>query len=315
MKTKSLALFLLLMIFNFFSCSADGSRDEPTNPQPGEIEGYMQYASEGSYPQGEIVYVDANLKPTTKEKARLYMKRELLGRQLVWNDGSSYDYWKDKQYFQDTPIINYIYHYYDIRDNKRYFTTQASELEGKNYYIFHGLAFWSHKNDIVKLNGGYQFGKLNGDFAAISENGEVTERFWYTNGTRGPITLKKEDFYTPAVAKWEAELEIDHYMRKTHVYHLKADGTLEFYQNGYMRQSLDGPWQLWTSNDNPPQGLWKYTKKTDNTGEVEFYYKGVLIMKADAKIINANELSLRSTYIDKQYDQKNVGKELIFKKS
>lgn len=313
MEIKKIVFTLLIVLGVFaFSCNTDsGSRDDV----PIQDGVNLNVASEGTYPNADVVYLDANLKSVSKDKARFYLKKQLLGKQLVPNDAVTYDYWKDKQYFKDTPIVNYIYHYYDIQDNKLYFSANASELEGYTHYIFHGLAMWVQKNGKTKLTGGYAYGKLHGDFALGDENGQVLERFWYTNGVKGSVILKKEDFHPSMVAKWvnEPDKNSNSLYIQTPVYNLKEDGTLEFYQNTYNRYGQAESWALIHSGDNSPEkGLWKYIKKTDNSGAMEFYYQGKLAMKTDVKIVSAKEITLKSTYLDKQFDQTSLGKELKF---
>ncbi len=312
MQFKKIAFALLIIAISTYSCAKDNLGDDPQDTNPKENGINMSLASEGTYPDAERVYLDANLKSASKDKASFYLKKQLLGKQLVPNDAVTYDYWKDKQYFKDTPIINYIYHYYDVKDDKLYFSANASELEGYTHYIFDGLAMWVQKNGKTRLTGGYSYGKLHGDFALGDENGDVLERFWYTNGVKSSVILKKEDFHSSMVARWEAELENDGYLKVTQVYDLKGEGTLEFYQSSYIKNRTTGEWMRATSNTDNPKGLWKYVKKTDNSGTLEFYYRGVLAMKTDVKIMNAKEITLKSTYLDKQFDQKDLGKELRF---
>lgn len=311
MQFKKLVLGLLTISLSICSCAKENSGK--TSPETANENGInMNLASEGTYPDAESVYLDANLKSVSKDKARFYLKKQLLGKQLVPNDDVTFDYWKDKQYFKNTPIVNYIYHYHDVADDKLFFSANASELEGFTHYIFNGLAMWVQKSGKTKQTGGYSYGKLHGDFALGDENGNVIERFWYTYGAKGSVILKKEDFYAPLTGKWEAELENDGYLKVTQVYDLKGEGTLEFYQVSYIKNRTTGEWMQATSNTDNPKGLWKYTKKTDTSGALEFYYRGIVAMKSDVKIVNKKEIVLKSTYLDKQFDQKSLGKELRF---
>ncbi|MCU7693721.1 hypothetical protein ACFSPU_05190 [Haoranjiania flava] len=306
---KILFVLLIVAITNYFCAKDRFEKENLDTTSTSEVN--INIASEGKYPDADVVYLNGNLQSTTKDKAKYYLKKQLLGRQLVPNDAVTYDYWKDKQYFKNTPIINYIYNYHDVKDNKLYFSSNASELEGFTDYIFHGLAMWVQKNGKIKLHGGYYYGKLHGNFALGDESGNVVERFWYTHGKKGAVVLNKEDFYTPVFGKWEAELKNDGYYRNTQVYNLKPDGTLEFFQNSYVK--VNNSWGLWTSETEPPTGLWKYIKNTDDTGTLEFYYNGLLAMKSNLKFLNKKEILLKSTYLDKQFDQKDLGKELRFR--
>lgn len=318
MKLKAFAFALSMSVLSLYSCQRDQVSEngtETVTPPPSTSTGLnLNIAAEGTYPNSDVVYVDENFKSVSKDKAKFYLKKQLLGKQLVPNNDITFDYWKDKQYFSNTPIVNYIYHYHDIKDDKLFFSANASELEGYTHYIFHGLTMWVQKNDKLKLTGGFAYGKLHGDFGLYDDAGDILERYWYTNGVKGSVILKKADFYAPLQGKWEADLENDGYFRKTQVYDLKSDGTLEFYQASYIKNRTSGAWELWSSNTDTAKGLWKFVKKTDTTGEGEFYYKGLLAMKTDVKILSPKDISLKSTYLDKMFDQSSLGTELKFSK-
>lgn len=124
-------LIILTLLFFSISCAQKSHQLDILNLQ-----------AEGTYNnKAEKIFVDRSLKETSRSNASFYLKKELLGRDLVFNDSDTGNYWKDRAYFKDTPIVRYIYKYFDPTDDKLVFAAFVAEYEGQRHYIFDGMAF------------------------------------------------------------------------------------------------------------------------------------------------------------------------------
>lgn len=275
------------------------------------IEGFR---SSGSYQRNtDKIYVDKSLKQTTKSTAVYYLQKELIGRELAYNDRDTGNYWEDRAYFKDTPIIRYVYKYFDVRDNKLVFAASASEFEGQPHYIFHGMAFTANKNDKVKHKVNYQYGKLHGELAEYNSDGSFKNRKLYKNGQltqfrQSPASLN-EAFY----GKWEATIPSSEDWTETDLINIyKEDGTIEAYNNMYYkngserRQTMDG-------SDTSVTGYWIYQPKSADSGIVEYYMDGELLQKNEVVFPDSNTMKIIVVYYNKNFGKSSFT-ELTFKR-
>jgi len=299
---SQLLLVTTTILFSVMACS---NQEEVTTEENGsqthpELGVNVNLASYGNYPiTGERVYVDQNLNPVSKDKAVYYLEKELLGRDLVPNDEDTGNYWEDKKYFKDTPIINYIYKYHRVDNNQIAFAANASELEGTTQYLFNGLAFW-YEGDKVKVKGGYSVGDLDGEFLVYNPDGKVKGEYGFNRGNFYSNMQPPESIYTPLIGLWEAELHNDHNFKlRTQVYDLKDNGSMEFYHNIYYGDMSDNPkWELSTyGQDTKAKGSWKFLKGVENSGVMELYYKGEIAIRSDINMASDNELTMKITFI------------------
>lgn len=147
----------LLLCLPWVACSQD-AKNVAANPET--------FYSSGTY-NGSTIYTDKNLKQTSKANAVYYVEKELLGRDLVPNDANTGQYWEDRKYFKNTPIIRYIYKYRRVANDKLAHAFSVGNWEGTGQFIFDGMAFSANDKDTVILKMNYTGGKLNGEVAAL----------------------------------------------------------------------------------------------------------------------------------------------------
>ena len=204
-RPKFWVLLILPMLLQLMSCSKDSNANPENQVQPDLKLGFdTSFATFGEYVKTEDkVYVDKNLRQVEKSKAVYYLKRDLLGRDIVPNDDETGNYWEDRKYFKGTPILLFFYEYYRIDNNQLHFAVNVSELENTNTYMFHGKALWA-SNDKPLAQGAYSIGELDGDFTVYNANGSVKDQFGFDRGRKYSNMQKPEDVYKPLVGKWEA---------------------------------------------------------------------------------------------------------------
>jgi hypothetical protein len=312
-------LMAVVILFSTIACSNEdevGLESDKTQVHP-ELGVNISLSAYGNYPiTGEKIYVDKNLNPVSKSKAIYYLEKELLGRDLVPNDDVTGNYWEDKKYFKNTPIINYIYIYHRVDNDNIEFAANASELEGTTQYLFNGLAFW-YEGDKVKVKGGYFVGDLDGEFIVYNSDGTVKGEYGFDRGRFYSNMQDTENIYTPLIGLWEAELYNDNnFQLRTQVFDLKNNGSMEFYHNIYYGDMSENPkWELSEyGQDTKAKGSWKFSKGTGNTGVMEFYYKGEIAMCSDIYLVSDNELTMKITLISPFFNSEYgyVGLELRF---
>ena len=187
--------------------------------------------------------------------------------------------------------------------------------------MFDGTVIWTYKddddifeNDQIKLIGSYALGKLDGNFTAYDEKGNVTDRFGFNEGKRYSNTQDASKIYKPFIGYWEGEIQKETFSGKAQVYDLKRDGSMEFYRNNYYKTDLDSDWLL--DDDTTYQtigtGTWTYQPKTNNSGILTFGYRGKEATKAEVSIINDNQIILKETWVSDIFSKEDIGKEIMF---
>ena len=264
--------------------------------------------SAGKYNRGtDKIYVDRTLKQTSKTSAAYYLQKDLLGADMVPNDGNTGNYWEDRAYFKDTPIVRYIYKYFDVKDNKLTFAASVAEYKGQPNYIFDGLAFFSNKQNKVtgKLN--YKIGKLNGEVAEFNEDGRFASRKLYKSGKPTGVIQDAKSLNQYFIGTWHSEMPTGADWQQTVLVNkFKDDGTIDsyrnmFYVNGsHKMQTMDG-------SSNPFETFWLYKPSGNSTGSIEFYDKnGELVQRSDVKIKDQNNASLTVSYTNPKYGSSEV---------
>lgn len=297
-------MFLSIAFVSSLMARAQGS--EQINPAAVQSVGKYNMHS-------DKIYVDKSLKETSQSNGAYYLQKQLLGNQMVYNDSNTGNYWQDKAYLKNTPINQYIYKYFDIKDNKIVFAASASEYERTPDYMFHGMAFKSNKNNIVTNKFYYKYGKIDGEFAEYNDDGTFKSRKLYKEGKatdflQTPQSLDKKFFGTwearvPSKADWQEEYLINIY---------KDDGSIEAYKNMFYTNEF-GKMQTMDGSNSKTVAYWIYKPNTGDSGQLEYYYNGELYEKADIRFKDTNTMQARSTYVNPKYGSIENA-ELIFKR-
>lgn len=285
--------FLIILTLLFFSISC---------AQKSHQLDILTLQAEGTYNnKAEKIFVDRSLKETSRSNASFYLKKELLGRDLVFNDSDTGNYWKDRAYFKDTPIVRYIYKYFDPTDDRLVFAASVAEYQGQPNYIFDGMAFSANKKNIVIHKMDYRTGKLHGEFAEYNDDGSFKERLLYKNGQRTTFYQTPESLNKDFIGTWVAVVPSEVDWQETELINtFKDDGTIESYKNMYYKneeqrmQTMDG-------SDSPAKGLWIYQSSSQQSGVVEFYMNGDLIQKNEVRFPDKNKMEIKVIYYNKNY--------------
>ena len=249
---------------------------------------------------GDKIYVDANLKQTSKSNAVYYLEKDVLGTDLVLNDSNTGNYWQDYRYFQDTPVVRFIYYYYNIKDGTKAFVAKAAEWQGKPTYLFDGLAFFQ-KGEEVTAYMNYKGGKLDGEYVEVNEDRSLKFRKIMKDGKETDFYQTSESIDPYFVGKWQMlrpPKPDDSYNKKTYlVNEYKADGSIEAYENihydeinGWSAGSLEGL--------NKSKGFWKFKRTGENTGIMEVYFNGRLFERDEMIMKDRNTLVHKVIYTD-----------------
>lgn len=269
--------------------------------------------SEGLYNSASTIYTDAQLRQSTKDKAIYYLKKDMIGQDLVLNDSDTGDYWKDLKYFKDTPIVRYIYNYKSLTNNQTKISTTAAEIKGQSNYLFDGMAFTTDSNEVPNKKFFFVRGVLDGDVTEY-KNGKEINKYGYSNGKIYTNKQNKDSIYTPMIGFWEAELENNgNFSLHTLVNDFKEDGSMETYKNIYYSKDMFADPVEWEITDYS-EGLeleasWVYSPKTENTGVLKTYLKWELYEIDDIRFLNQDKISMKATYCIKPEE---IGKEYIF---
>ena len=309
--------FLPLLMLQLISCSKDSNANPEDQIQPDLKLGFdTSFATFGDYQKNDDkVYVDKNLRQVDKNKAVYYLKRELLGRDIVPNDDETGNYWEDRKYFKGTPVLLFFYEYYRVDNNQLHFAVNVSELEGTTTYMFHGKALWA-ANDKPLAQGAYSIGELDGDFTVFNPNGSIKDQFGFDRGRKYSNMQKPEDVYKPLVGKWEAKVAQDgNFKLVTQVYELNGNGSMNFYPMTYLGGG--GATAQWRPVDGElikTLGSWKYSGQSSNSGSMEIFFKGNGILKGNVQIISPTHFKLKPVSVDEKFKNENSMNELIFQK-
>lgn len=264
--------------------------------------------SAGIYNKGtDKIYVDKTLKQTSKANAAYYLEKELLGADLVPNDSNTGNYWQDRAYFKDTPIVRYIYKYFDVKDNKLAFAASVAEYKGQPNYIFDGTAFFANKQDKVSSKLCYETGKLNGEVAEYNEDGSFASRKLYKNGKPTGVIQDAKSLNQYFIGTWHSDIPTGVDWQQTVLVNIfKDDGTIDSYRNMFYvndsqkRQTMDG-------SDSPFETFWLYKPSGDSSGSIEFYDKnGDLVQRSDVKIKDRNNVTFTINYTNPKYGSGEV---------
>lgn len=317
MQPKLWVFLMLPMLLQLMSCSKDSNASPDNQVQPDLQLGFdTSFATFGDYVKNEDkVYVDKNLRQVEKSKAVYYLKRELLGRDIVPNDDETGNYWEDRKYFKGTPVLLFFYEYYRVDNNQLHFAVNVSELENTNTYMFHGKALWA-SNDKPLAQGAYSIGELDGDFTVYNPNGSVKDQFGFDRGRKYSNMQKAEDVYKPLIGKWEAVAAQDgNFKMVSQVYELNSNGSINFYPITYLGSGGATPgWRPVDGETIKTLGSWKYTGQSSNSGTMELFFKGNSIMKGTLSIVSGTQFKLKPNWVDDHFKNENSFKELTFNK-
>ncbi len=275
--------------------------------QKNPVQNIAALQASGSYSEKEgKIYVDENLKQTSKSSAAYYLEKQLLGQDLVPNDSNSGNYWQDRKYFSDTPIVRYIYKYYDVKDGKLAFASSVAEWQGKPNYLFDGVAFYSNKKDIVTKKLNFTRGKLSGEVAEYNDDGTFKSRKILKDGKDTGFVQDVSSLNSYFFGTWETTLPSDAAWQETVLVNIyNDDGTIDVYKDMFYK-SDQGRTQTMNGSDNKATAFWVYKPKDSKSGTVEYYFAGEKIQTNEFLMKDKNTMVLKVLYTNPKYTDDKI---------
>lgn len=254
--------------------------------------------------EADRIYVNDNWDPVAKGQASYYLVKQFVENVMLVSSVPTYDQGLAMK-AEETGLVRYLYNYHYL-NNQLAFSVQVIAMKSDpDQYHYDGSAVWYNEDGSLLAKGGFDSGKLNGDYTEYDKNGNITVQKKYMAGEEFD---GEAGVYEPLLGKWVIVTKRSSSSEKRLYNTFSADGTL-LIETINLSTAFDKPMKL--SSPKPQSFLWKYIPSGSGPGTLEVYYPdGKLLGKETAEVSNGKFIATITQHISPDM----VGKKYEFER-